>query len=228
MGTDRLSLPHILALLQAESAGFAEDLASLAISLFVYETALHCALLIADDPDRSIPLALHLVRQLGWKTQRHCLAKGHDQAERYGFFLRQRQLTTLTGNKRTWKAAPFQAAWHTFRETYLVSLSANPSHVELPPTWLPPGQTAVRNVYDFRTLVLWTLFELHARTDTETRLLTWHISREELAALIGVSVRSLDTYLDRARLADSAGHAALPSGQQACFIPVISPVPRAG
>jgi len=198
----QLSLRHILALLQAENAGVAEDLASLAISLLVYDTAIRQGLLTGKDTERSVPRALCLVRRFGWMTQRYCLAKGHDQAERYGFFTKWRLSTVQTGNKNIWHVMPFRAAWQTFQANHLVALPANHNAAFSASALSVPLKTPIRNVYDFRTFVLRRLVDLYT-ADEQASTPAWHIKRGNLAALIGVSERSLQTYLDRAEIANA-------------------------
>lgn len=78
--------------------------------------------------------------------------------------------------------------------------------------------TPIRNVYDFRTVVLRRLFDLYAASDERPSSRAWRIERGRLATLIGVSAGSLQTYLDRAEITEWLIRSKTGPGQASDFV----------
>src|SRR5258707_7269336 len=102
MGEDGLPLALILALLRGNARGRSPDLASLALVLALYDTAIGQSLLDGAQTERNVPLACRLVKSLQWGTPERCLTRGHCQAGQIGFFKRLPAQPRLRGNARHW------------------------------------------------------------------------------------------------------------------------------
>ena len=145
---------------------------------------------------RSVPRASALARALDWDTQRQCLDKGHSQAERYGFFCRLTVGKVKAGNRREWTARPFAEAW----DDYLwVSGQRSLLSSDMQPFVVGDG-VKLRNVIDFRALLLRSLFDAYAEADKKVGERVWRVSLKELCKMLGASEYATQTALNRAGL----------------------------